>query len=788
MTTAFLVVALLAASPAQAPRNVYVGVHLNDVSDFDLKAGRFKADLTVWLKWLGDETTPALTFPNAELDSKDEVGSDAEGHWRSKQWRVQGTFRGDFPVHDFPFDRQTLRIAFALDSKLGALVPDLAASGMSPSFSVTGWNYQPSFSANVEDHVFGSDLGSIQHEGAHAHQRLVTYSVELARPFGPYLVKFALPLVLIVLVSLLALLLQPERLDVRSAMGITGLLSCIAFHYTQADTLPAVTYLVAADTLFLAAYVFITITLVLSVLAYRVHVARPGLARNADRAGMLLLPLSAIAGVWLAIAPALARTTEVEPPIAPNPYAEQPLAHVSVATLESPGAAGLGPLRRCALVTRMADGHFRPDLALEAPAMTNALVRLLPNGGMRVRWKLRQGATWSDGIAITSDDLRFSLELAPDPLRLAVEVVDERTLDVTYADRRREFLSGFTVFPLHAAAQVDGGREALSQAQSEGALPTCGPFVIESFERGAKLVLVRNARAVTTPAAIERIDVQAMAPTEAAGRLLDGGLDVVAALTPEAYELVKAAPGVRVLEQPGDQAWMLAPQLSRGVLADLRARQAVLGIIDRAAIVSALAPLPAYVTPGWRVAPSGALVAPPSLEAAGLKGAALTLTVPTIRSKDATHAIVAQQLMADFSRAGLQVTLVEKPSAELRQAVQQGTHEGLVLISRDADDPGRFMNVTSRALDTPVGTHFDRELVSRLSMFRASLYEERRDELELELQAAWFARLPMLPLFVSSRLAAVRSDLLGPDWGHADSLWWNVAQWRRAPNPVGAAP
>ena len=36
----------------------------------------------------------------------------------------------------------------------------------------------------------------------------------------------------------------------------TALLSCIAFHYTQADTLPNVTYLVAADKLFLGAYVF----------------------------------------------------------------------------------------------------------------------------------------------------------------------------------------------------------------------------------------------------------------------------------------------------------------------------------------------------------------------------------------------------------------------------------------------------------------------------------------------------------------------------------------------------
>ena len=35
----------------------------------------------------------------------------------------------------------------------------------------------------------------------------------------------------------------------------------------------------------------------------------------------------------------------------------------------------------------------------------------------------------------------------------------------------------------------------------------------------------------------------------------------------------------------------------------------------------------------------------------------------------------------------------------------------------------------------------------------------------------------MLPLVLTSRLAAVRADLEGPEWGQAESLWWNVAEW-----------
>ena len=186
-----LALIVTAADPAP-PRNVYVGTYLSDVSDFDLKAGRFKADLRVWVKWLGDDTVPDVTFENGEVDSKVELGREHDAAWYSVQWRVQGTFRGDFPVHAFPFDRQTLPVIFGLRSSDGVLVPDLGASGMSPSFSITGWSYEPSFSARAEERTYRSDLGSVADEGKDSRQRLAVFSVEMARPFGPYLIKFAL--------------------------------------------------------------------------------------------------------------------------------------------------------------------------------------------------------------------------------------------------------------------------------------------------------------------------------------------------------------------------------------------------------------------------------------------------------------------------------------------------------------------------------------------------------------------------------------------------------------------
>jgi ABC-type transport system substrate-binding protein len=270
--------------------------------------------------------------------------------------------------------------------------------------------------------------------------------------------------------------------------------------------------------------------------------------------------------------------------------------------------------------------------------------------------------------------------------------------------------------------------------------------------------------------------VTVLPPLEAARALLAGTVDVLPTLTPDAFALLEQAPGVRVLEQPGEQLWVLGPNLSAPPWDALEARRALLGALDRQALVAALAPAPARVAWGWRADP------PPKLPPASmpLAGLTLTLNVAPIRSADDTHAVLAKALVEQLTRAGLQVTVRER--ADLREGVQEGAFEGMALLVRDTTELTRFLNVTGPAgqisYTTSQGAHFDGEMVERLARIKNSLYAERRDALELEFQKAWFERLPMLPLVATSRLSAVRESLEGPEWGRADALWWNLAQWR----------
>jgi hypothetical protein len=501
---------VLAAQPA-TPTRVYVGVYLLDVSDLDLKAGRFKADARVWLKWKGDETPPPLLFDNAELDSKEELSKEAEGDWRTVQWRVQGTFRGEFPLQDFPFDAQTLSLDLSLPSAAGHLVPDLAASGMARAFSITGWNYERAFQPRVDAHTYGSDFGSIAREGEMTAVERVRFTLQLSRPLEPYLLKFLVPLAIILLMAVLALFLPVSELEVRSAMGVTSLLSVVAFHFSQADSLPDVSYLVTADKLFLGSYVLCILTLVVSVAGYNARERFAAAVTRIDRFAGLATPALALTGVLVL----LQRPTPPPPPeppaVAPTPAANRTVLRLGVAgALKQPTSGGLFPLTRRGLVVRTADGDLEPLLVTEAPQMTNGLVRLLPDGGLVIRWRLKENLRWSDGTALTIADLEASLSVNPSPRRRAVRVLDDRTIEVEYVDRRADDLEGFTILPpaLRTVAATDGGFDAVARASTAPGTPTLAPYVLESFEADKAATFVRNPHFAGARPAFDRVEVQ----------------------------------------------------------------------------------------------------------------------------------------------------------------------------------------------------------------------------------------------------------------------------------------
>ncbi|MEJ5223859.1 MAG: peptide ABC transporter substrate-binding protein [Anaerolineales bacterium] len=152
------------------------------------------------------------------------------------------------------------------------------------------------------------------------------------------------------------------------------------------------------------------------------------------------------------------------------------------------------------LLTIDENGDFVPVLAQELPT--------LENGGLSadyltVTWKLKPGLKWSDGQPLTSDDVRFTIEVLSNPnsgalvgtagfdLITNVETPDDLTTIITYASPYAGYLDQFAygLFPRHATGAPE---EMANWAWNRNPTAVAGPFVLKNWESGKRIVFTRN--------------------------------------------------------------------------------------------------------------------------------------------------------------------------------------------------------------------------------------------------------------------------------------------------------
>ncbi len=144
-----------------------------------------------------------------------------------------------------------------------------------------------------------------------------------------------------------------------------------------------------------------------------------------------------------------------------------------------------------------------PVLLEQIPSTDNGLVVLRPDGTLDVTVRVVEGAEWSDGVAVTADDLEFTYRLATDPVlpirsdvRRRYEgilpgsvVADGRELRFRMQASMDVELLFDVIVPKH---QVEG--TDFTGAWNETMWAGSGPFVFASYQPGQYLELIRNER------------------------------------------------------------------------------------------------------------------------------------------------------------------------------------------------------------------------------------------------------------------------------------------------------
>ncbi|MBA2341581.1 MAG: hypothetical protein H0V88_14435, partial [Pyrinomonadaceae bacterium] len=213
--------------------------------------------------------------------------------------------------------------------------------------------------------------------------------------------------------------------------------------------------------------------------------------------------------------------------------------------------------------------EFNHDEQRYAPSLAESWQ--LGDDGRTLDLALRDGLKFSDGQALTAEDVAFTFralydERTASPLfrdamliggkPIEVAVKDARHLRLTFPEfvaAPENYLSNAAVLPRHKLEEsFNNGtlREAYSLASEPQMIVTSGAFIVESVQPGERAVLKRNPNYWKRDATgtqlpyLDSLTVEAVSDANnAITRLQQGSLDILDRLRPTDYATLRSASG-----------------------------------------------------------------------------------------------------------------------------------------------------------------------------------------------------------------------------------------------------
>lgn len=229
-----------------------------------------------------------------------------------------------------------------------------------------------------------------------------------------------------------------------------------------------------------------------------------------------------------------------------------------------------------------------------------------------IRYRMRRGVRWSDGVPITARDVVWTYRMLADTLTASPRqedvaqidsVVAENDSTVTFHFRRRYpemlFASGVGIAPAHVYEGVKPGdlRTHPSLVDPAKGLVVSGPFKVGAWRRGAEITLVPNPEFSLRPN-LDRVVIRVV--PEATTRLVElrnGAADFVRGISFDQVPQVRAAPGWHIgREEARFWEYIAYNPSAHPAFADPQVRRALGMGIDVPAVIRALA-MDSFATP-----------------------------------------------------------------------------------------------------------------------------------------------------------------------------------------------
>jgi hypothetical protein len=237
---------------ATAPAVVHIGIYVVDFKQFSVEEGTYTTNFYLNLQSDSNVSIDDFEIMNGHATSIDTIINTPE----EKNYRIFAAMTADPDLRLYPFDKHTLPIIIepkVFTEKDMIFVIDDNNTGLDTGANLPGWTLT-GMDAQITNKTYVTD--EVPYSRA-------VFSYGLERDAASTILKFFLPISLIIIVSLSSLLMK-----VSSRLGLNGsmFLAAVLIHWRIADAIPLVAYATFLDFFMIITYTTLVMVLVSGIL------------------------------------------------------------------------------------------------------------------------------------------------------------------------------------------------------------------------------------------------------------------------------------------------------------------------------------------------------------------------------------------------------------------------------------------------------------------------------------------------------------------------------------------
>ncbi|TWT14530.1 ABC transporter substrate-binding protein [Planomicrobium sp. CPCC 101079] len=413
--------------------------------------------------------------------------------------------------------------------------------------------------------------------------------------------------------------------------------------------------------------------------------------------------------------------------------------------------------------------------------------------GKEYTFHLVENATFHDGSPVTAEAVQYSFTRAMDVGKSAAgifskvidkdsfEIIDDHTIKITLKQPFAPFISTLgTVYAniLNPNLEENHGDD-LGESYLAEAEVGSGPYTLESWDRGEKLVMKANPDYWGGAPTMETVNINFVSEASTARLMLEKGeIDLIdnSMVSPEVLSQMEGTDGVEIVKATGYQIDYMPMNIESGPLSDVRVRQAIAHSINYDALLESV-----YLGQAERIVgavPKGMFGFNPDaklyeydldkakalLEEAG-HAEGLTLEI-AISENDEVRSNTALLLQSDLEKVGVTLDIKTYAWPTFLDLVTSGKHDfGLVSWTPDYPDPDYnlwyFAHSSSKGPGFNLAFYENSEVDQLLEEARTSTDESLRENNYMEIQNIMAEEVPYIFVAQPNLQAASRSWVKG---------------------------